>query len=110
MNQMDLAAVPIRDAFTNNPDFTPYRARPNLIPLDTMPLPLAQQTSVQRAWSKWASRQAFNDLPERMDMGKLNHATWYATEGFDTPYPGESRVLRPSEVPSRPPVNVVPED
>lgn len=110
MNQMDLAAVPIWDAFTDKPDFRPYTARPNLIPLDTMPLPLAQQSAVERAWSMWASKQDFNDLPERMDMGKLNHATWYATEGFDKPYPGESRVLWPSEVPDRPPVNVVQDD
>ena len=49
MNQMDLAAVPIRDAFTDDPDFTSYTVRPNLIPLDTMPLPLAQQSAVERA-------------------------------------------------------------
>jgi hypothetical protein len=33
MNQMDRAAVPMFDAFTNRPDFTPYTVLPNQIPL-----------------------------------------------------------------------------
>jgi hypothetical protein len=28
----------------------------------------------------------------------LNHAVWYATEGFDIPYPGEDEVHTPDEV------------
>jgi len=34
MNQMDLAATPMRDAFTNTPDGRPFDARPNTVPLD----------------------------------------------------------------------------
>jgi len=33
MNQEDRAAVPMFDAFTNKPDFTPFTTRPNQIPL-----------------------------------------------------------------------------
>lgn len=33
MNQMDQAAVPMYDAFTNTPDDTPYTVQPNQIPL-----------------------------------------------------------------------------
>jgi len=32
------------------------------------------------------------------DPNILNHAIWYATKGFNTPYPGEKTVLFPSEV------------
>jgi YVTN family beta-propeller protein len=33
LNQMDRAAVPMSDAFTNTPNFAPYNALPNQIPL-----------------------------------------------------------------------------
>ena len=36
INQFDLAAEPMFSAFTSKPDFTPYSARPNQIPLDEM--------------------------------------------------------------------------
>jgi hypothetical protein len=28
----------------------------------------------------------------------LNRVIWYTAKGFDTPYPGDGRVLRPEEV------------
>ncbi|WP_263297735.1 hypothetical protein [Neobacillus bataviensis] len=31
-----------------------------------------------------------------------NHAVWYATEGFDKPYPGEEKALAPEEVEKQP--------
>jgi len=36
MNQMDLAATPMRDAFTNTPDDRPFDALPNTVPLDEL--------------------------------------------------------------------------
>ena len=42
LNQFDLAAEPMFSAFTSKPDFTPYTARPNQIPLDEMNPPLAR--------------------------------------------------------------------
>jgi hypothetical protein len=38
-------------------------------------------------------------VTDKTDRNLLNHAIWYATEGYDTPYPGERRMLAPSEVP-----------
>jgi hypothetical protein len=35
----------------------------------------------------------------------LNHSVWYATEGFDKPYPGEKKVLTPAEVEQQPESN-----
>jgi hypothetical protein len=32
----------------------------------------------------------------------MNHATWYATKGYDKPYPGEDKVLTPDEVDKQP--------
>src|SRR5208337_2335116 len=36
MNQMDAAASPLRDCFTPTPDFTPFLAVANRVPLDRM--------------------------------------------------------------------------
>ncbi len=36
MNQMDATATPMTDCFTNQPDFTPYLALTNNVPLDQM--------------------------------------------------------------------------
>src|SRR5207248_10049185 len=36
LNQMDLAAVPMWDVFTDTPDFTPYTHAANQIPLDQL--------------------------------------------------------------------------
>jgi hypothetical protein len=32
------------------------------------------------------------------DENLLNRAIWYGSRGFDVPYPGDGRVLWPSEV------------
>ena len=36
MNQLDATATPMFDCFTDQPDFTPFTAVPNHIPLDQM--------------------------------------------------------------------------
>ncbi|HEV8319470.1 MAG TPA: hypothetical protein VGQ10_18805, partial [Vicinamibacterales bacterium] len=36
--------------------------------------------------------------PDAADEDLLNRAIWYGTKGFDVPYPGDGRVLRPNEV------------
>ena len=36
MNQFDAAAPPMRDCFTDTPDFTPFDGVPNTVPLDQM--------------------------------------------------------------------------
>ncbi|MGL4465393.1 MAG: bifunctional YncE family protein/alkaline phosphatase family protein, partial [Planctomycetia bacterium] len=44
MNQYDAAATIMSDCFTDTPDFTPYDAVPNLIPLDRMNKSVAEAT------------------------------------------------------------------
>ena len=48
MNQFDASALPMWDAFTDTPDFTPFRARPANVPLDQMN-PKAQALDRSRA-------------------------------------------------------------
>ncbi len=96
MNQMDLAATPMRSLFSDKPDFTPFTAvAPTLVPV-TNP-PLEGLTGLARAWAE-ASLQMDFTHPDAIDDQLLNHAIWYADTGFTVPYPGEPRVLLPAEV------------
>jgi len=48
LTQFDLAANPMFDVFTDEPDFSPYTALPNLIPLDEMNPAVASLSGLQR--------------------------------------------------------------
>lgn len=99
MNQEDLAAEPMFDAFTNRPDFTPYTFLPNQIPLTTTNPQLAQAaTPVQAAWAAWSAKQNFR-TEDMVNMAMENRDIWYSTNNFTVPYPGDSAVLMPDQVP-----------
>jgi YVTN family beta-propeller protein len=100
MNQFDLAATPMRDAFTDKPDFTPYNFVPNLVSLTEITPAAKALTGSKREWAL-ASRKIFAhgfkpDDPKNESF--LNHALWYSVKGFSTPYPGESKILRPKNI------------
>lgn len=97
MNQMDMAAVPMYDAFTDKPDFTPYKAVQNSFPLDVMNKPISELTGVARAWAEWSAGQNWT-TQDMLDMAHANRAIWYASNNFTQPYPGDSKVLYPNEV------------
>jgi YVTN family beta-propeller protein len=96
MNQMDLAADPMREAFTDTADLTPYTAIAAQVPMAMNP-PLASLTGIQREWAQAIMGEDLTHL-DAADENLLNHDVWYATKGFDQAYPGEDRVLHPSEV------------
>ncbi len=109
MNQMDLAATPMRTLFTAEADTRPYEAAENRIALDelnpgsTPPTATARQalSPIQKEWADASDAMGFDDpdaKPDENDENKLNRAIWYGTKGFATPYPGDRRVLRPGEV------------
>lgn len=52
MNQFDLMAEPMLDCFTESPDFTPYKAEKNNIPLDEINPPLESLNGKKRYWAK----------------------------------------------------------
>ena len=52
--QFDLAAEPMFSSFTVKPDFTPYTARPNHIPLDEMNPKLAGLRGLQRELAEFS--------------------------------------------------------
>jgi hypothetical protein len=107
MNQLDMAAEPMYGAFTDKPDYTPYTALPNQIPLDTMNGTAAQATDpMQKAWLTWSEKQNFKS-EDQLAFAPFNRLTWYATTGWKRPYPGDSKVMSPDEVLKKFPQTVV---
>jgi YVTN family beta-propeller protein len=101
MNQHDLVTPPMQGLFTNTPNYATYTALKNNIPLNQL---TTQQTAsrtskLQLAWQQESAKMfARPQKADSADPNILNHAIWYATKGFNTPYPGEKTVLFPSEV------------
>jgi len=101
LTQFDLVASPMFDAFQNTPDLTPYDVCPAVIALDEGPgLKAAKdvsETPLQKAWLKATAEvmKGKYDKADSVDPNFLNHVTWYATTGWDRPYPGEDKVLMP---------------
>jgi YVTN family beta-propeller protein len=87
MNQMDATATPMFDCFTNLPDFTPFAAVTNDVPLDQMnPKPKQISDSLLRKDAYASARlplQKEDQCPEAL----FNHILWRAMKGSQTPYP-----------------------
>jgi YVTN family beta-propeller protein len=99
MNQMDLAATPMYDLFTNKPDYRPYTALPNQIPLTTTNPAVTQAGSpVAKAWAQWAGGQNWTS-EDMVNMAQSNRDIWYSSNNFTVPYPGDAAVLYPNQVP-----------
>ena len=84
-NAFDSAAEPMFPLFVSKPDFTPYTALPNQIPLDEMNPPLAALTGLQREMAEF-SLTIDTSQPDSADANLLNRAIWHSVKGFDTPY------------------------
>lgn len=101
LTQFDLVASPMFDAFQNTPNLTPYDCVPATIPLNQGPdLPVGTPVSygpAEKAWLKATGKVMKNkyDKADSVDPNFLNHVTWYATTGWNRPYPGEDKVLAP---------------
>lgn len=118
LNQKLAAATPMFDAFQSKPDFTPFTAVPNQVPLTegvatapscgadtvsgaTSAAPVAQK-SVAAAWESWRSKQKFvgsNPIPDSAAPELMNRFTWYQASNWSKPYPGDSKIYLPSQVP-----------
>ena len=86
MNQFDLTAEPMSDCFTGTPDFTPYRAVKNNIPLDKINPPLSALSGKPLYWAKKSMEQDIEDV-DRIDEDTFNRIIWHAVKGYDRPYP-----------------------
>jgi YVTN family beta-propeller protein len=120
-NQFDLVASPMRTAFVKGKppksNFAPVTHLPNEIPLDvdssgntiaaktsgaTVASSASSSSPVERLKAAWVQkkREIFAGKltkPDSEDPNIVNHLNWYEATGFVRPYPGENRVLAPSE-------------
>ena len=85
LNQFDLAAEPMFTTLRRRPDFTPYTALPNQIPLDEMNPSLAGLQGLQRELAEF-SLTIDSSEPDTAPADLLNRAIWHSVKGFDTPY------------------------
>ena len=112
-------------AFTDKPDYAPFTAVRNQIPLtegvspapacgaDTTAAPgvaskqmapavaVAQQ-GVAAQWASWAESQRLTGsraVPDYANPEQMNRYTWYRTNGFTKPYPGDTKIYAPAQVP-----------
>jgi YVTN family beta-propeller protein len=130
MNQEDEAAEPMYAAFTDHPDFTPYDAQPNQIPLtlgapgyaSTATTPATVASAAQRkafrpegvvpagmrgvynTWQTWLDREGEKGLfngPDHVDPAQLNRFDWYSAHNWQVAYPGDPKIYLPNQVPGR---------
>jgi YVTN family beta-propeller protein len=123
MNQKDSAATPMRQAFTQTPDYTPFNAVPNrtslTLGLSTQPpcgpdvvapqfaaaqpsttVP-ADKQQIAAQWQAWQTHQNLtgtNATPDYANPEQMDHFTWYQTHGWTQPYPGENQIYPPDQV------------
>jgi YVTN family beta-propeller protein len=85
MNQMDATATPMFDCFTTQPDFAPFTAVPNNIPLDQMNPEKVSDPMLRK--DAYASAKLPLDQPDRCPEDVLNRILWRALKGPQVPYP-----------------------
>jgi YVTN family beta-propeller protein len=97
MNQFDAAADPMADCFQDTPDFTPFRALPNNIPLNQMnPVVKNIKDKTLRQDARISAGLNFKRVdacPEDI----LNRILWRAQKGTSVPYPEWAVMILPDE-------------
>lgn len=83
MSQYDAAAMPMWQAFADQPDPTPYAAREARVDLNTKNPALA--------WGAKESRRMDFSAPDRADDLRLNEIVWRSVRGAGSPMPSPIR-------------------
>ncbi len=88
MNQFDMTANPMTDCFTDIPDFSPYIALKNNIPLDEMNPVISSlnKTTKQYFFAKKSMEMPLDDI-DKADEGLFNRILWHEAKGYDVGYP-----------------------
>ena len=76
------------------PAFTPASAAQLGIP--------SAERQVYEQWVVWSRNGRFNGsgaIQDWANPAQLNRLDWYSAHGWKTPYPGDSAILSPSQVP-----------
>jgi hypothetical protein len=85
MTQFDLLANPMYECFTATPDYTPYTAKPNNIPLHEMNPKMSTLTGKQSYWAQKSLELPLEDYD--LSDGVLSRILWYSVKGYDSYYP-----------------------
>lgn len=120
LNQKVAAATPMFDAFQSKADMTPFNTVANQIPLteNVTPVPAcgpdqtdskvqapkvpASAVPLATAWGTWAQKQHFTGRQARADYAhpeQMNRYTWYQAHEWSKPYPGDTKLYYPNDVP-----------
>ena len=62
----------------------------------------ADELSTAKAWEKWSQSQHLTGngaIPDYAHPEQMNRYTWYQTHQWKTPYPGDSKIYLPADVP-----------
>ena len=87
MNQMDASASPMSACFTNTPDFTPYTAVPNRVPLDELNPPAkAVHDPLLRHYAQVSATLPLHKM-DACPEDVLNRILWHAQKGAHALYP-----------------------
>ena len=89
MNQMDATATPMFDCFTDTPDFTPYDAVTNNVPLDEMNPSPKKIRDVSLRKDAIVSSKLPLDKEDQCPEDLFNRILWRAAKGSHVPYPDQ---------------------
>jgi len=67
------------------PDFSPYTALPNQIPLDEMNPAVVSLSGLQRYYAEQSMAMPLDDIDEA-DEDLFNRVIWHSVKGYDVPY------------------------
>ena len=87
MNQMDATATPMFDCFIPAPNFTPFDAVTNNVPLDEMNPPPKRIADPLLRKDAYASARLPLDKEDQCPEDLFNQILWRAAKGPQTPYP-----------------------
>ncbi|MEO6034211.1 MAG: alkaline phosphatase family protein, partial [Verrucomicrobiota bacterium] len=87
MNQQDAMSPLMFECFTDVPDFTPYTALPNNIPLTEGVAVAGKMSSKQRYYARKVEKMDFSK-PDQINDDIFNRYIWHSIKG-DLPYPAK---------------------
>jgi hypothetical protein len=88
MNQIDAGSPLMTECFTERPDFAPYTARKNTVPLDQLNPSKTAVSGEARQWADESAKQDFSRI-DAADEDTLNRILWFAAKGPGAPYPAD---------------------
>jgi hypothetical protein len=101
LSLFDLIANDMRNAFTNEPDFTPYSAVVPAQDLTELVPPLEKLSGPARAAVKETRKMRF-DIPDAIPMRRYASIMWHVERGWGTPVPAPAEAsFSPAAAPDR---------